>query len=404
MSSRARLKIRLTPAAEKAARGGHPWIYGDRIRSINRDGEAGELAVIYDRRDRFFGFGLYDPHSPIRLRMLHVGEPVTPDHNWWVERFRSATSRRTGLFDAQTTGYRWINGESDGLPGLVLDRYSDACVLKIYSAIWLGRIEEIQSWVRAACDPEPQALVLRLSRNLAAAAEDGFGLRDGDVLHGDVGSGVVTFLENGKRFEADLLNGQKTGFFLDQRENRQRIGEIAAGKDVLNVFSHSGGFSVYAGAGGARSATDVDISAHALAAAERNMAANAKLSGVAECRHETVKADAFGWMEEVPERFDVVIVDPPSLARRQSEVAAALAAYRKLARAGLNLVRPGGILLAASCSAHVSAPEFFALVREVARRSGRRWDEIETRLHAPDHEARIPEAHYLKAIYLNVPG
>lgn len=400
MSARPRLKIRLTPAAEQAARGGHPWIYADRIKSLNREGEPGELAVIYDRRDRFFGVGMFDPHSPIRLRMLHVGEPVTIDDDWWIERFRAATSRRAGMFGEETTGFRWINGESDGLPAIVWDRYGETCVVKIYSAIWLPRVAEILGWIRKSCEPGPENVVLRLSRNLAGLAEESFELRDGEVLCGDVGSGVVTFLENGKRFEADVLKGQKTGFFLDQRENRQRIGAMAGGKDVLNVFSHSGGFSVYAAVGGARSTTDVDISAHALDEARRNMAMNP----AGACRHEVVKADAFAWLPEHDGRYDIVIIDPPSLARRQAERDGALAAYGRLARNGLKLLRRGGVLLSASCSAHVAAAEFFGIVREAALRSGRSCEEVETRLHAPDHLARIPEAHYLKAIYLRVGG
>ncbi|MFT4549074.1 MAG: 23S rRNA (cytosine1962-C5)-methyltransferase [Verrucomicrobiales bacterium] len=388
----ARLKIRLTPAAERAARDGHPWIYADRIKTINRDGEAGELAVVYDRRDRFFGVGLFDPHSPIRLRMLHVGSQVTIDDAWWLARFRTATEIRKGMFDDRTTGYRWINGESDGLPALVVDRYADVAVVKIYSSIWLPRLEEVLGWIRGACDPQPQAIVLRLSRNIAELAESSFGLKDGDVVFGEVVAPVV-FKENGKRFEADVLKGQKTGFFLDQRENRQRVAEFSEGKDVLNVFSHSGGFSIYAAVAGARSTTDVDISAHALEEAKRNMA----LNEAGRCRHETVKADAFAWLEEGPEMFDVVIIDPPSLARRQTEKIGALAGYRRLVRAGVKRLRPGGILLAASCSAHVSSADFFRIVREIMVRVGA--DEIETRLHAPDHAARIPEAHYLKAIY-----
>ena len=387
----ARLKIRLTPAAEQAARGGHPWVYADRIKSINREGEPGELAVIYDRRDRFFGVGLYDPHSAIRLRLLHVGEPATIDDGWWRDRFSTATARRRGMFGADTTGFRWINGESDGLPGLVLDRYADTCVLKIYSAIWLPRLAEIQSWVRSACEPSPQAIVLRLSRNIEAVAADGFGREDGDILYGEIAAGGVTFSENGRRFESDVCAGQKTGFFLDQRENRKRIGDIAADKDVLNVFSHTGGFSVYAATGGARSATDVDISEHALSGARRNMFLNAAGS----CRHEVVRADAFEWLADQHQRFDVVIIDPPSLARRRSEREGALSAYRRLITGGAKLLRRGGLLLAASCSAQVSAAEFF----RVARESARRLEEVETHLHAPDHEARIPEAHYLKAIY-----
>jgi len=392
-----RLKVRLTPAAEQAARGGHPWIYADRIKSISRDGVAGELAVIYDRRDRFFGVGLFDPHSPIRLRMLHVGEPVNIDDNWWRQRFKGATSRRMGMFGADTTGYRWINGESDGLPGLVVDRYAETCVLKVYSSIWLPRIEEIVGWLCEVVEPEPQNIALRLSRNISDSAQDEFSLQDGDVLRGEIGEKVV-FLENGKLFEADVLKGQKTGFFLDQRENRKRVGELARGKNVLNVFSHTGGFSVYAAVGGARSTTDVDISGHALEEAKRNMA----LNDSGDCLHEVVKADAFKWMAEHDRRYDLVIIDPPSLARRQTEKEGALAAYGRLARSGIGLVRPGGILLAASCTAHVSEAEFFSVVRGIASRSGSRVEEIETRNHAPDHEARIPEAHYLKAIYLRV--
>ena len=387
-----RLKIRLTPAAEKAARAGHPWIYADRIRSINRDGEVGELGVVYDRRDRFLGFGLFDPTSPIRLRMLHVGAPATADEDWWVERFRVAVSRRDGMFDAATTGYRWINGESDGLPALVLDRYGEVAVLKIYSAIWLPRVRTVLDWIQQVCRPIQSSIVLRLSRNIAGVAAESFDLHDGDVMLGEIG-GPVVFQENGKRFEADVLKGQKTGFFLDQRENRYRVGELAHGRDVLNVFSHTGGFSVYAAVGGARSTTDVDISGHALDEARRNMA----LNDTGGCRHELVKADAFAWLEATGNRYDLVIIDPPSLARRQSEKAGAISAYRKLARAGARLLRPGGILIAASCSAHVPAREFFKLQREEMQRAG--IDETETHLHAPDHAARIPEAHYLKAIY-----
>ncbi|MGI9244999.1 MAG: class I SAM-dependent rRNA methyltransferase [Verrucomicrobiales bacterium] len=402
LSGQARLKVRLMPAAEKAARGGHPWIYADRIKSLSRDGEAGELAIVYDRRDRFLGVGLFDPHSPIRLRMLHVGKPVTIDGRWWQARFAAATSRRFGMFDQGTTGYRWINGESDGLPGLVLDRYADTCVLKIYSSVWLGRIDEVLGWVTQACEPAPQTVVLRLSRNLQQLGADCFGRADGELLCGDAGARVVVFSENGRRFEADVVRGQKTGFFLDQRENRQRVGDLAKGRDVLNLFSHSGGFSIYAAAGGALSTTDVDISAHALAEAERNMALNLELAGVAACRHQVIRADAFKWLEDGVDEYDLVIIDPPSLARRQVERERALGAYRKLARAGLRRLRPGGILVAASCSAHVSADDFFAMIREVVRRGSRGWEELETHLHATDHEARIPEAHYLKAIYFRV--
>lgn len=394
-----RLKIRLTPAAEQAARSGHPWIFADRLKSINRPGECGELAVIYDRNDRFFGAGLYDPHSPIRLRMLHVGSPLTIDESWWIERFRSALKKREGLFGPETNSYRLINGESDGLPGLVLDRYADTCVLKIYTTIWLPWLEDICRWISTTVSPVPTTIVLRLSRNIQSHAENHFSRQDGSLLHGALKNPIVLFSENGKHFEADVIKGQKTGFFLDQRENRHRVSQMAKGCDVLNLFSHSGGFSVYAAVAGAKSTTDVDISTHALDEARRNMALN---PAGRSCQHHRVKADAFDWLNGHDGRYDLIIIDPPSLARRAAEKPAAINSYTRLMCSSLKLLRPKGLLVAASCTAHIPSEEFFEIARQVVNRSGRRIKTIETHLHAPDHQANIPEAHYLKAIYFRM--
>jgi len=205
------------------------------------------------------------------------------------------------------------------------------------------------------------------------------------------------------RFEADVLRGQKTGFFLDQRENRRQVEALARGRDVLNAFSFSGGFSLYAARGGARSVTDLDLSAHALAGAKRNVALNAANASVTSCGHEFVQADAFEWLNEEPERkFDLVILDPPSLAKREIERPGAIRAYGRLALSGIEHLRPGGILVACSCSAHVTAKEFFEAVRKSAVSAGRTFRELRTTGHAPDHPATFKEAEYLKAIYLNV--
>ena len=379
-------------------RGGHPWVYADRVKELNRPGTAGELGIAYDRQDRFMAIGLYDPDSPIALRVLHTGKPVQLDDAWWGGRLAPALRERAGLFDEQTTGYRCVNGESDGWPGLVLDRYAGTYVLKLYTAAWFPHLERVAGLIMEQC--RPISLVLRLSRNIRVAAGP-LGLADGQILRGETVTGPIQFLEHGKMFEADVIRGQKTGFFLDQRENRRRVGELAVGRDVLNVFSHAGGFSVYAAAGGAKSATDLDLSAHALTAAERNFQLNIALPAVGACRHRTIQADAFDWLAaSSPETYDLVIIDPPSLAKRQSEKVPALEAYDRLATSGLKLLRPGGMLVAASCSAHVRADEFFDLVREAVRRSRLPVTEMETARHAPDHPARIPEAAYLKAIYL----
>jgi 23S rRNA (cytosine1962-C5)-methyltransferase len=394
-----RLRLRVSTAAERHARAGHPWVFADSVRAQNRAGATGELAVIYDAKDRFLAVGLFDAESPLRVRVLHIGRPVTIDAGWWRGRLRAALERRAGLCDAQTTGCRLINGESDGWPGLVLDRYGDALALKIYSAAWLPRLLEIRALVNE--ELKPAVLVLRLSRNIQDAARNEFQLEDGHALLGEQPAAPVVFLESGLRFEADIVRGQKTGFFLDQRENRRQVGALAAGRAVLNAFSFSGGFSLYAARGGAKAVTDLDMSEHALASAQRNFALNQDTPAITACRHESVRADAFRWLARKPDRkFNLIVLDPPSLAKRESERTGAIEAYRQLNADALRWLAPGGVLVAASCSAHVSAEEFFGAVRRAARDSGRRCTELLTTGHAPDHRATFPEAHYLKAVYL----
>jgi 23S rRNA (cytosine1962-C5)-methyltransferase len=394
-----RLRLRVTATAETIIRSGHPWLFADSIREENRAGRLGELAVIFDRNDRFLAIGLFDPESPIRVRVLHTGKPATIDTAWWQGRLQQTLARREGWFDAQTNGYRCIHGESDGWPGLVLDRYDRTFVLKCYTAAWLPRLDEVVGCIRAAL--HPQRLVLRLSRNIQAPAKERNHRDDGQLLLGEKPDDPVTFLESGLRFEADVLRGQKTGFFLDQRENRRHVESLARGRDVLNAFSFSGGFSLYAARGGATSVTDLDLSEHALAAARRNFALNQAVPAVAACRHDCVRADALEWLAARPVRkFDLIVLDPPSLAKREAERARAIGAYRRLNADALRWLAPGGVLVAASCSAHVSTEEFFGAVRQAARESGRPFTDCQTTGHALDHPATFPEAQYLKALYL----
>lgn len=393
-----RLKLTLRPTAESIVRSGHPWVYSESIRDQNREGAAGELAVIYDRRDKFLAVGFYDPDSPLRVRILHTGKPATIDEAWWRSSFEVALARREEIADAKTNGLRLLNGESDGWPGLVLDRYDTTLVVKLYSPAWLERLEMVKGIFLDRLGPD--RLVLRLSRNLEEKAGES-GQVDGTILHGPPLEGPVVFLEEGLRFEADVLKGQKTGFFLDQRENRKRIGQLAKGCDVLNAFSFTGGFSLHAARGGATSVTDLDLSSHALEAAARNFALNREDPQVAACRHLTVQDDAFAWIDHIRDvSYDLIITDPPSLAKREVERSRAIQAYGRLNANAIRLLRHGGILLAASCSAHVSADEFFGAVCQAARQSGRRFEEVETTQHAPDHHATFPEAEYLKGIYL----
>jgi 23S rRNA (cytosine1962-C5)-methyltransferase len=397
--TKASLRLRITAAAESAIRSGHPWVYAESICEQNRRGQMGELAVIFDRQDRFLAVGLFDPESPLRVRVLHAGQPQMIDLEWWKVHLEKAILRREGLCDANTTGYRLIHGESDGWPGLVLDRYGTTLVLKLYTAAWLPRLQEIAQLAKAAIDHE--RLVLRLSRNLQTTAREQFHYRDGAILHGPPLSEPVVFQETGLWFEADVLRGQKTGFFLDQRENRRNVEWLARGQDVLNAFSFSGGFSLYAARGGARSVTDLDISAHALASARRNFELNQHELPDACCHHETVRAEAFEWLAAGAEKmFDLIILDPPSLARKESQRIKALQAYNRLIELALNRLRKNGVLVAASCSAHISTEEFFDVVRRSALRSKRTHQELKTTGHPPDHPETFKEAKYLKCIYL----
>jgi len=372
------------------------------VREQNREGVAGELGVVFDRADKFLAVGFFDPDSPIRLRVLHVGKPLAIDATFWLVRLDGALARRAGLFDDYTTGYRVINGESDGWPGLVLDRYDNTLVLKLYTTAWLSRLEEIVQLIVSRMEPE--RVVLRMSRNIQQATGERI-WRDGEAVFqkqaGSETGAPVVFNKSGLRFEADVWRGQKTGFFLDQRENRRLVESLARGRAVLNAFSFSGGFSVYAARGGAQSVTDLDISVHALESARRNFQLNWPAPAALPCPQGSIQADAFEWLAGNAERkFDLVVLDPPSLAKRETERAGAIRAYTKLAESGIKHLTAGGILVACSCSAHVSAEEFLGAVRAAARNSGRRFRELQTTRHAPDHHASFAEAEYLKGIYL----
>jgi 23S rRNA (cytosine1962-C5)-methyltransferase len=394
-----RLRLQVTAAAEAMVRKGHPWVFSDSIREQNREGVLGELAVIYDRRDRFLAVGLYEPESPLRVRVLHTGKPLTIDRMWWSNRLREAVERRRALFSNDTNGYRLVNGESDGWPGLVLDRYGGTLVVKLYSGNWLARLEEVISLITEGVESE--RIVLRLSRNLQEEARRRGMVADGEAIKGSPLTGPVVFLENGLRFEADALRGQKTGFFLDQRDNRTTVGELARSRHVLNAFSFSGGFSLYAARGGAESVTDLDISAHALESAKRNFALNCTVPQVACCRHALIQADAFEWLQGSPDReFGLIVLDPPSLAKRETERSRAIGAYGTLVSLAIQHLAPGGVLVACSCSAHVSAAEFFDAVRTATKKSQRRFKELKTTGQPLDHPATFKEAEYLKAIYL----
>ncbi|WP_183496348.1 class I SAM-dependent rRNA methyltransferase [Neolewinella aquimaris] len=388
-----RLATKLTPQGERILRSGHPWLFDGAVASVKGEGKAGDLAIIFDRKkDKFIGVGLYDPDSPIRIRVLHQGEPVKIDTAFFSDRIQAARKLRLPLLKKNTNGYRLIHGENDGMPGLIVDVYADVAVVKLYSPSWFPYLTDLLPLLQRAAKVE--TVVLRLARVVTARP----GMANGTVLTGSLAANELTFREHNVELLADVVSGHKTGFFLDHRHNRKRVGELATGQDVLDVFSYAGGFSVHALHGGAYRVVSLDISGPALEVARRNVALNFG----DDPRHETIEGDAFQELERLArqgEQFGIVVVDPPSFAKREKEVPRALDAYRRINTLAVPLVKPGGILVAASCSARVSADDFFATVAKVMKRSGREYELLEKTFHDVDHPISFPEGAYLKSVY-----
>lgn len=394
------IAVRVKPAAERAVRQGHPWVFDGAIRDLSRSGKPGDLAVLFDERKRFLAVGLYDPLSAIRVRVLQSGKPTTVDARFFRASLDAALRIRRPLQHSNTTAYRLVNGENDGFPGLVIDRYEDTLVLELYTAAWLPHLRPLLEALAEAW--RAQRWVLRLGRNLEQHPDVLYGLSDGQILMGPPLEGPIIFRENGLRFEADPVHGQKTGFFLDQRDNRARVETLSSGRRVLNCFAYTGGFSVYAGRGGAESIVSLDISAPALQAAERNWQLNRDRPGIAAAKHSTLLGDAFELLPELRRRgqtFDMVIIDPPSFAQNQAQVAGAIAAYQRLTRLGLAVLDPLGTLVQSSCSSPVSAETFFTAVEAAAAQVNRRLRDITRTGHALDHPVTFPEGAYLKCLF-----
>lgn len=393
--------VRVTTAALRQVRRGSPWVYDGSVTSAKPDDAApGALAVIFDDERRFAAIGLWDPESPIRVKVLHHGRPVTVDAGFWRSRLSAALERRSGLVaDPDTTGYRVVHGENDGLPGLVVDRYADTAVVKLYTAAWRPHLDAV---LAELVDLTGVArVVLRTARSIGPG--DGTPA-DGTVVHGPPLDGPVRFRERGLVLEADVAAGQKTGHFLDQRDNRSLVRGMAAGRDVLDVFASTGGFALAAAAGGAASVHLVDLAAPALDTARRNLDHNRRAVAGTEVRF-TV-GDAFEVLARLAaagERYDLVVVDPPSFAHNQATVDRALRAYARLTRLALEVLTPGGTLVQCSCSSRVTAEQFFDTVHAAARAAGRPLRELRRTGHAVDHPVGFAQGEYLKAVFATAP-
>lgn len=419
-----RLGVHVTSAALARIRRGNPWVFADSINRVTGggdehghgdgpQGDPGDLAVVFDGRRRFAAIGLWDPTSPIRIRILHRGDPVTIDAGWWRTQIDAALDRRQDLLaDRSTTACRLIHGENDGLGGLVIDRYGSVAVVKLYSEAWFAHLATVvPAVIEALADRAVQidTVVLRHARRVSLPevlrTHTVGGHSDAVVLVGSAPDGPITYRERGLVLVADVVAGNKTGAFLDQRDNRALVRSMADGARVLDVFANTGGFSVSAAVGGAVSVHLVDQSAPALETARANLARNRSTTQI-----RTTVGDAFEVLDELAAqgaRHDLVIIDPPAFARSAAQRPGAERAYRRLVRAGLDVLERGGVLVQASCSNRIGAVEFGDLVTDAARRhvaSRRLGEVVEIRRtgHPVDHPIGFDHGEYLKAVFVQL--
>lgn len=387
------LVLRLNRDLARTIKRGHPWVYADALRDLPQ-ATSGTPAVLLDNRKGLpVAIGFYDPSSPLAFRVCDSTGLSKLDDRWAERRLREARALRVSLFDEQTTGYRLLNGEGDGTPGLVVDVYGSAAVLKLDGAgpcgFWNAR--EIAVWLA-----ESLSLDCVYERRKERGSE-------GRVLVGSIPQQPVSFVEHGLKFTADLVRGQKTGFFLDQRENRHAIRHLARGRSVLNLFAYTGGFSVAAGCGGATHVTTVDLAKPAVDAAVDHW----RLNELPESTHEALAADAFVFLEEAARerrRWEIVVVDPPSFAPNQESIAKATTAYQTLLAAGARVTTKGGLLAAASCSSHIDLTAFLTICEEGVSEARRRATVLGIHSQPADHPSPLvlPEFRYLKFVLMRI--
>ena len=391
-------QVRLRRPIADSIRAGYPWVFADTLAAAQSLAD-GEVVDLVDAVGDFVARGTVEPRSPLAFRAWTLDPKETVGPELVERRLAAALAARRELLRPDVTGFRVCHGENDAIPGLQCDLYGDVASLRTDGALGVAWEETFVGAVRRVV--APRAIVVRNPH---------VGEGEARVVHGEV-RGEVEIVEHGRRFLVDVLRGQKTGFFLDQRENRDRVGSIARGRRVLNLFGYTGGFSVAAAQGGAARVTTVDIAAPAVDAARRNFERN----GLDPAAHEFLARDAFDVLAELaatadpktgskPAPFDLIVLDPPSFAHSRKMVPRAAKAYEKLNELALRALPIGGWLATASCSSHVRESDFLGYLATAAQRAGREITLASVAGAAPDHPVRLgfEDGRYLKFVLLRV--
>jgi 23S rRNA (cytosine1962-C5)-methyltransferase len=391
-----RTRVVLKSGKDQSLRRYHPWVFSGAIKKIHGPAREGELVDIYDNKEEFLASGHYQLGS-IAIRVISF-EPVETDQQFWDDKIMNAWKLRETLgmvSHPQTNVFRWVNAEGDGMPGLVVDYYAGVAVLQMHSIGMYRNLDAIATSLKKAAGDRVHTIYNKSSSTLPD--KPGITDRSGFLL-GDQEQGEV--LENGYRFNVNWVEGQKTGFFIDQRESRKLVGEYAAGRKVLNMFGYTGGFSIYGMGGGAELVHTVDSSGKAIELTRQN----AELNFPGDARHEAFAEDAFGYFKDIKESYDLVILDPPAFAKHQNVLNNAIQGYKRLNQRAFESIAPGGILFTFSCSQAVSRENFRKSVF-VAAANARRKVRILHQLSQPaDHPVSIYhlEGEYLKGLVMEV--
>ena len=387
----------LQPGRDRSVRRGHPWILSGAVARVDGPAEPGALVRVLSAEGEPVGFGHLSPGSALRVRMLTLGKEE-PGEDLLAQRIHAAVRRRDGdPLVGDTDAVRLVNSEGDLLPGLVVDRYADTVVAKFTTAGMVARREEVASalreWTGAGSGFERGDPV--------AGRREGFRAESGS-LWGEAPAGPIEIRERERRYSVDVVSGQKTGFYLDQRDARDLVESLARGARVLDLFAYTGGFSVAAARGGATVLTLVESSAGALDLARANLTANGVTANGAGAQLHLEREDAFRFVRRDEANYDLIVVDPPPLARHRRDVARASRAYKDLALHALRRAAPGGRLLLFACSHHVGPDLFRKIVFGAALDAGRSPQVLRSLGQTVDHPVSIyhPEGAYLNGLLL----
>ena len=397
--------VALKSGRDRSVRQRHPRLFAGAIKEVSGKPKDGDVVDVTDNKGEWLARGVINQQAQIAVRLLTWARDEAIDEAFWRRRVRAAIARRRrNPTLAHTNAIRWVFGESDGLPGLIVDGYADVLVVEISALVAWRALPHLVDALNEALAPRR---IIRRADEERLSHEFGGTLPRAvrEALSEAAPAEPVEIRERGQRFWVNLAGGQKTGFYLDQRDNRARVAAYCQGATVLNAFAYTGAFGLHALAGGAARVVNVDSSGEALALAERNLALNGG-PGAGQ-RYECVEADVFDYLRSLRdrgERFDVVILDPPKFAYHPGQIERAARAYKDLNRVGMSIIEPGGILVTFSCSGVVDAALFQKIIFSAALEAGREARVIERLTQASDHPVLLtfPESEYLKGLICRI--